>query len=246
MYIIMKRIDTDDLYQAYVKRMQKIADLKFSSAVLQWDQETYMPAKGASFRGQQLATLSELSHELFTHEETNSLLLELLGRQDLSDDQRRNIELGFEDYTKQKKLPTEFVRKLVEVINRSFHTWIEARKENKFSRFERDLTELVELKKQEANYLEYKVHPYDALLNDYEKGASVAMIDSVFEQLIPELKKILHQILSKSQVDNSFLYQYFPKEDQWKFGMKLLSDMHFDLEAGRQDISEHPLWMQIS
>src|SRR6476646_1968275 len=131
MHINMKRIDTDDLYQAYVRRMQKIADLKYSSAVLQWDQETYMPVKGASFRGQQLATLSELCHELFTHEETNSLLLELLGRQDLSAEQRRNIELSFEDYTKQKKLPTEFVRKLVEVVNRSFHSWIEARKENK-------------------------------------------------------------------------------------------------------------------
>src|SRR6478672_5317028 len=98
----MKRIDTDDLYQAYVNRMQKIADLKYSSAVLQWDQETYMPPKGAPYRGQQLATLSELSHALFTNEETNSVLHELLGRQDLTASQRRNVELSFEDYTKQK------------------------------------------------------------------------------------------------------------------------------------------------
>jgi carboxypeptidase Taq len=79
----MNRIDSNDLYQAYVRRMQKIADIKYASALLQWDQETYMPVKGAPFRGQQLATLSELSHELFTSEETNSVLLELLGRKDL-------------------------------------------------------------------------------------------------------------------------------------------------------------------
>ena len=242
----MKQIDTNDLYQAYEKRMQKIADIKYSSALLQWDQETYMPPKGAPFRGQQLATLSELTHEFFTSEETNRLLLELLGRQDLADTQKRNIELTFEDYTKQKKLPTEFVRKQVEVINKCFHSWIEARKQNKFSRFESDLSKLVELKRQEANYLEYKVHPYDALLNDYEKGASVAMIDAIFENLIPELKSILQQILSKKQVDNSFLYQKFPKDDQWKFGMRMLKEMHFDLEAGRQDISEHPFTTSFS
>src|SRR4051812_36982501 len=123
----MHNLNSIDLYQAYQRRMQKIADLKYSSAVLQWDQETYMPVKGASFRGQQLATLSELSHELFTSDDTNKLLLELAGRRDLSDAQRKNVELTFEDYTKQKRLPTEFVRKMVEVINQSFHSWIEAR-----------------------------------------------------------------------------------------------------------------------
>ena len=242
----MNKIDSNDLYQAYCRRMQKIADIKFSSAVLQWDQETYMPLKGAQFRGQQLATLSEFSHELFTSEETNGLLLDLLGRQDLSDAQRRNVELSFEDYTKQKKLPTEFVRKLVETINHSFHSWIDARKQNSFSRFEPDLAKLVELKKQEANYLEFKAHPYDALLNDYEKGASVAMIDSVFENLVPDLNAILQKIIAARPVDNSFLRGHFPKQEQWDFGMQLLKDLHFDFEAGRQDISEHPFTTSFS
>ena len=242
----MNRIDTDDLYQAYARRMQKIADLKYSSALLQWDQETYMPVKGASFRGQQLATLSELSHELFTSDDTSSLLIELLGRGDLQDQQKRNVELSFEDFTKQKKLPSDFVRKLVETINRSFHSWIEARRENNFHRFEKDLSELVALKKQEADYLGYKIHPYNALLNDYEKGASVAMIDAVFENLVPDLKNILHRIISSKQISNDFLRQVFPKDDQWSFGMQLLKEMHFDFEAGRQDISEHPFTTSFS
>ncbi len=242
----MNRIDTNDLYQAYNKRMQKIADLKYASALLQWDQETYMPTKGSSFRGQQLATLSEFSHEIFTSDETNNLLVDLLGRNDLSDVQKRNVELSFEDYTKQKKLPTPFVRKMVEVVNQSFHSWIEARKENKFSRFQQDLSKLVELKRQEANYLGYKVHPYNALLNDYEKGASVALIDSVFENLLPDLEKILQRIISSRSVDNSFLYQFYPREEQWNFGMRLLKEMNFDFEAGRQDISEHPFTTSFS
>ncbi|HKP32993.1 MAG TPA: carboxypeptidase M32 [Chitinophagaceae bacterium] len=239
-------IETTDLYQAYTRRIQKIADLKFSSAVLQWDQETYMPEKGSTFRGQQLATLSELSHELFTASDTQTLLLDLLGRSDLSATQKRNAELTFEDYTKLKKLPTEFVRKMTETINRAFHSWIEARRENNFKRFENDLAKLVELKRQEAEYLEYKEHPYNALLNDYEKGATVAMIDSVFQQLIPELKGVLDKIQSAPQVDDSFLLQNFPKQTQWEFGMELLKNLHYDFSAGRQDISEHPFSTSFS
>ncbi len=242
----MKRIDSSDLYIAFTRRMNKIADLKYSSAVLQWDQETYMPELGAAFRGQQLATLTELSHELFTSEQTQGILLDLAGRQDLSDEQARNVALVLEDFNKQKKIPTEFVRKITEVINQSFHSWIEARRENSFSRFENDLSRLVELKKQEAEYLEYRDHPYNALLNDYEKGASVKMIDSVFESLIPELKSILEKIISGGSVDDSFLHQNYPKQDQWEFGMKLLSEMGYDLKCGRQDISEHPFTTNFS
>ncbi|RYZ20722.1 MAG: carboxypeptidase M32, partial [Chitinophagaceae bacterium] len=47
-------------YAEYVRRMQRIADIRYASAVLQWDQETYLPPKGAEHRGRQLSTLSEL------------------------------------------------------------------------------------------------------------------------------------------------------------------------------------------
>ena len=52
-----------DLYAAYVDRMRKIADIKYSAAVLEWDQETYLPPKGAAARSRQLASLSEVAHE---------------------------------------------------------------------------------------------------------------------------------------------------------------------------------------
>ncbi|MFM2327870.1 MAG: hypothetical protein RIR31_2072, partial [Bacteroidota bacterium] len=55
-----------ELYNEYKTKMQKIADVKYASAVLQWDQETYLPKKGNDCRGTQIATLSEIAHQLFT------------------------------------------------------------------------------------------------------------------------------------------------------------------------------------
>ncbi|MER3498905.1 MAG: carboxypeptidase [Chitinophagaceae bacterium] len=233
-------MSSQELYQQYQQTMRKIADVKFSSAVLQWDQETYLPPKAASIRGQQLATLSEIAHQLFSNEKLGQLLNQLVEKNDLSENEKRNIELTLEDYNKNKKYSSAFVRKLTEQINRSFHAWIESRKQNNFSVFETELDKLIDLKKQEADILGYQHHPYNALLNEYEKGATVDLIDRVFEKLLPAIKNIYEQIRKKPQVDDGFLKQHYAKQQQWDWGMWLIKQLHFDFEAGRQDISEHP------
>ena len=62
------------LYKEYVTKMQQIADVKYASAVLQWDQETYLPSKGNAVRGRQIATLNEIAHQKFATEKTGALL----------------------------------------------------------------------------------------------------------------------------------------------------------------------------
>lgn len=220
--------------------MRFIADVKSANAVLQWDQETYLPPKGASLRGQQISTLSEISHRLFSEEELGNLLQDLLSKGDLSAEQKRNVEKTNEDYLKNKKYTSEFVRKLSEQVNKAFHSWIESRKENSFPVFETDLDGLIQLKKQEAELLGYEHHPYNALLDEYEKGATVELLDKTFNNLLPTLKDLLDNILKQLQVDDSFLKQPFPKQQQWEWGMELIKHLNFDFDAGRQDISEHP------
>jgi carboxypeptidase Taq len=125
-------------------------------------------------------------------------------------------------------------------VNIAFHAWIEARKKNDFAVFLPAVDKLIDLKKQEADLLGYKVHPYDALLNEYEKGATVQMLDKIFDKLVPALKNILDQVTARPQVDDTFLLQEFPRQSQWEWGLHLLRELHFDFDAGRQDISEHP------
>lgn len=220
--------------------MRRIADVRNATAVLQWDQETYLPAKGALIRGQQISTLSEISHQLFSEEELGNVLKDLLSKDDLTKEQRRNIELTFEDYTKNKKYSSEFVRKVSDQVNKAFHAWIESRKKNSFAVYKDDLSKLVDLKKQEAEILGYEDHPYDALLNEYEKGATVSLLEKIFDNLLPQLKDLFDKISNALQVDDAFLFQHFPKPQQWDWGMYLIKELNFDFEAGRQDMSEHP------
>ncbi|MFL5787763.1 MAG: carboxypeptidase M32 [Flavisolibacter sp.] len=231
---------TSGLYETYQKKMHRIADVKFASAVLQWDQETYLPPKGARFRGQQIGTLSEINHRFFSEEELGSLLKDLLQANDLTPEQHRNVEVTFDDYVRNKKFTTEFVRKLSDQTQKAFHSWINSRKENSFPIYEKDLDELIKLKRQEAELLGYKCHPYNALLDEFEKGTTVELLDKSFNDVLPALKDILDSISVKKQVDDSFLKLKYPKQQQWDWGMQLIKDLNFDFEAGRQDISEHP------
>lgn len=229
-----------DLYAAYKETTQKAADLNNASAVLGWDQEVYMPAKGFEVRGRQLATLASLAHEMLTSEAYGNQLQELAGRGDLADDEKRNVELSLEDYNKNKKLSAAFVEAITQQTSASYNAWIQSRKENKFSIYAPELDKMIQLKKQQASMYGYESNPYDALLDEYEKGASVALLDRVFGDVKQQLPVLLDKIKTAQQVDDSFFLCNYPKQAQWDFSMDVLHAMGYDFEAGRQDMSEHP------
>ncbi|MCY7291199.1 MAG: carboxypeptidase M32, partial [Ferruginibacter sp.] len=154
--------------------------------------------------------------------------------------------LSLEDYNRNKKIPATFVHKLSSAINVGYHAWIHARKENSFSIFEKPLQEIINLKKQEADLLGYEKHPYDALMNDYDKGLTTTIVDKLFADLKPQLSSLLEKIALKPPIDNSFLHQHFDKTSQWDTGIEILKRMHFNFDAGRQDISEHPFTTNFS
>ncbi len=55
-------------------RLLEINDLEMATAVLFWDQSTYMPAGGAEARGRHIATVGRIAHEKFTEAAVGKLL----------------------------------------------------------------------------------------------------------------------------------------------------------------------------
>ncbi|MFC4262300.1 carboxypeptidase M32 [Ferruginibacter yonginensis] len=233
-------------YQQYVTELQKIGDIKYAGAVLQWDQETYLPPKGNDARGRQIATLTEWAHQQFTSEAMGHLLQHLKNDVTLNAQQQRNVALSFEDYERSKKLPSHFVRNVSEAVNKSFHAWIKARKHNDFNVFEAPLQTIINLKKEEAQLIGYDKHPYDALMSEFDRSLTTTIVDALFADLQPQITHLLQQIQKKPTPNTDFLHQHFEKDKQWQLGIDILKAMHFDFEAGRQDISEHPFTTNFS
>jgi carboxypeptidase Taq len=226
-------------YDKYKAHMSKIADVQYAISLLNWDQETYMPSGAAGLRAQQMSTLSGMAHDLSMSEELEKFM-EQASSEKLSWEEKKNLEISKKDLGKNKKYTTDFVVKLTGQISNTFIAWQEAKKKNDFSLFSGELDKLIELKKQESEFLGYENHPYEAQLDTYEPGATVPFLDSLFASLKMDLKPLLDNIAGAKQVDDAFMFKTYAKEEQWSFGLEVLEYMGYDFKRGRQDYSSHP------
>ncbi|HTL83082.1 MAG TPA: carboxypeptidase M32 [Bacteroidia bacterium] len=233
-------------YDQYIETLRRIADINFTSAVLGWDQETYMPEGSAATRAQQLSTLAGLSHQMSTTDELGKLLEELNKDNSLDEAQKANVKQTLKDYTKAKKYTTAFVEEMSKTISESFSAWQSAKAKNDFSLFAPKLKKLVELKRKECELLGYKEHPYDALLDLHEPGLTTKDVEKLFVDVRGQLVPFVKLIAAKPGNSNEILHIHYPKDKQWEFSIHLLKQMGFDFNIGRQDISVHPFTTSFS
>lgn len=233
-------------YQLFKEQTEKIADLGYAISVLSWDQETYIPEKGVKHRAQQMSTLAGMAHELKTAEERGELLALLQNDDTLNEIEKSNVQIAWKDYKKSIKLPKDFVVRLSKATSSAFHSWLHAREKNNFNLFVPELEKMVALQREKAEIYGYEEHPYNALMDDYEEGAKVSEIDALFADVKTRLSPLIKEIFAKEKPNNDFMYQFFPHQKQWDYGMGILEQMGYDLKAGRQDVSEHPFTTSFS
>lgn len=234
-------------YELYKSLMQKISGIQYATALLHWDMETYMPVNGANFRSQQMATLQALAHELFIAPSTGELLQSLTGDASLDSSEQANIRLSTEDYEKATKLPIDFVKSSSVIRTDAFQAWLKAREANDYALFQPALAKMIENKREEAAFLGYDKHPYDALLDQYEKGANVEKLDNLFIEVREKLVNFAKELKENGKGSPThFLEHLFPEQEQWNLGIHLLKQMGYDFESGRQDLSAHPFTTNFS
>ncbi|MCB0631836.1 MAG: carboxypeptidase M32 [Saprospiraceae bacterium] len=227
--------------------MRKLADVEYAIGVLSWDKEVNLPLKGARFRSQQVATLAGIAHDLFTDPDLGKLIEELVADgAELDEAQKRNITLSLRDLKRSRKLDRDFIIRRSQLVSAAYHAWLAARKTNDFSVFADPLAELVAVKREEAEKIGYEHHPYDALLDEFEPGMTSRQLDTLFVEVRERLVDFVRRIREQPEPNDDFLYQTFPKDSQWNYGLALLRKIGYDFDAGRQDISEHPFTINFS
>ena len=232
-------------------KLREIHHLRDAAAVLSWDQETYMPQGGGAIRAEQLATLQTLAHNQFVSPEVESLLGTFLDIEtgtilpahhaSFDESSQALLRETWRDFSRAKKLPSTFVNELERECSLAQQVWAEARKTNDFQRFLPNLERIVSLKRKEAEYLGYTDSPYNALLDTYEPGSTVAQLRPLFSELRTHLIRLLDQIRnSPVQPNTTLLTQSFDTTKQVEFGRQVLKQMGYDFQRGRLDLSAHP------
>ena len=238
----------ENAFELLQERLRDIHNLRAASAVLEWDMEVCMPPKGAKARGSQLATLSALAHQQFTDEETGKLLDAAQEVRDkLTADQQAILHEVKYEYQRAVRIPESFMRRFSEARSDAYHAWLEARSKSDFSLFQSQLEILVALVREKAEYLGYEESPYNALLEEYERGMTVAQLHTIFDEVAPCQRNLVERIINApKQPDFAWLQQEWATDKQWAFTEQVLRDMGYDFEAGRQDKSAHPFTTNFS
>lgn len=229
-----------EVYKKFLKRVHEIYNLRSAQALLGWDQETLMPPRGIKGRAEAMTTLAAITQEKFLSQELGELIVECESRP-LNPDEASIVREIKRDREKYQKIPVSLNKEFTKAITLGQAQWAEARKKNDPHLFNSQLSKIFDLLRQKAECLGYTASPYDALLNLYEPGMSTVSVEKMLEGLRVGSTQLLQKIKSAKPIPNMhILSQSFPLLEQEMFSRQVLSDMTFNMEAGRLDVSVHP------
>ncbi len=225
-------------------RLADIDALHNAVGVMDWDQQCYMPQGGGEARAEHVSRLSRMSHDLTVSDETLRLADEARPE---SDEDAALLRIVRRDLEKATKIPSSLVEEKSRLSSLAHEQWVRARKADDFASFAPTLERLFEIAREEARHLGYTDHPYDALTDLYEEGATKNGWDAMFDTIRQPLVELVARIKESGvEPDRSFLHGDWDKGAQMEFTTMLAKAVGFDFDRGRQDTAPHPFCTNFS
>jgi carboxypeptidase Taq len=239
------------LYSQLFDHLEKARSIEAAIQLCEWDQETYMPEEGIFFRSLTVSNLSEIHHKLKTSLAYKKLLGSLIDlktgeiiHSDLSLKEISNLKILKEDFDKNTKIPAKFVSDFSKLTSEATFAWQKAKEHSDFKSFAPYLKKIVQANQKKAKLLGFTHHPYDALIDLYEPGMTVQILDELFTKLkfflIDLLKKIKASGKKIHDIDKRSSFHH-----QMHFGRELLDKLGLKKEFSRLDITVHPFCSSI-
>lgn len=220
-------------------RLATISDVCSAASVLAWDRQTYMPEGGVHGRAEQLASLARLAHEMLVSPQTGALL-DSAGEQEPGSDEGALLRLARREHGRASRLPARLVAETSRATALAEQAWIHAREKSDWPLFAPHMEQVLALKREEAGYLDGE-HPYDAMLDRYEPGASTKRLRVVFDELKSGIVPLVRDVSARIGEDRiAPLRGEFDEAVQDAFGRAVITSFGYDFRRGRQDRAVHP------
>ncbi len=241
-----KNLITNPLILQILEKYKVIWALNHVSALATWDLETCMPQEGAKARAEALSKISSLSQSLFLEEKFVSLIKNA-EKESLNDYEKGIIRLLKRSLKYYEKLPPKFIEEFVKTTSEATVVWQSAKEKNNFSLFEPYLEKIIYLSKRKAEYLGYKNHPYDALLDEYEEDLTTEEVQKFFNEIKEPIISLLNYVKKspKYKHEHPLEHQSYEVEEMKKIVDKILNLIHYNMNHLRIDTSSHPFSTNI-
>ena len=220
---------------AFQRETEALAEI---AGRLGWDQETVMPRGAAAQRAEEMGVLESVLHARRTDPRMGDWLaaiddgaLDAVGQANM-----RHIRRS---YARATRLPEKLSAELARVTSRAQGIWAEARQADDVAHFLPTLKEVVRLKREQAAALADGGDLYDALLDDYEPGATGAEIAAMFDRMRDRLVMLRERVMGTERAPAA-LSGHFPEAGQMKLSHEIAERFGYDWRHGRLDKSVHP------
>ncbi|MDO9526901.1 MAG: carboxypeptidase M32 [Gemmobacter sp.] len=223
---------------AYVELMAYQRETEALAAVsgrLGWDQETVMPRGAAQQRSDEMAALEGILHARRTDPRMVDLLMACEPQGPVQEAQVRDIRRS---HARAAKIPARLAQALAQVTSLAQGIWADARRTDDVAAFLPTLAQVIALKREEASALAGAGDLYDALMDDYEPGATAASTGAMFDRMRPRLVALREAVLGAPVPDA--LVGHFAADAQMVVARDLASAFGYDWTRGRLDLAVHP------
>lgn len=226
----------------------KIEKLNEALNILYWDAKTNMPEHGVEYRTDLIEFISGEVFTLTTSDKVKEFVDYFEDKMESLDDiEKAMIKKLSKNYDETKKIPKDKYQSFVALCSKSESVWEKAKEKNDYEMFKPYLEKVINAKKEFIEYWGYKDNKYDTLLDKFEPGITVEVLDKLFGELKEVLIDLVKRIKeSKVEIDNSFLTGNFEIEKQKQLSHEVLEKMGFDFNRGRLDESVHPFTIEFN
>lgn len=215
--------------------------------VLELDAATAAPSGSWEGRGVTSGILSEVMYNLIADPANGELIAYLQDHADALDAvQQRELEVLNKNYQQMNRIPAEEFVAFTVLCNDAQANWEKAKKADDFSIFQPYLEKIISYQKKFAGYYNPNIPAYDALLNEYEEGMTMDVLDVFFAQLRSAIVPLVEKIRSREMKTFAFEQCSYPADVQKKFSDFLMEVMQLDRNYCGIAESEHPFTMNFN
>jgi len=223
----------DDL-MAFQRETEALAQV---AGRLSWDQETVMPRGAAPQRAEETAALETVLHARRVDPKVGEWLA-MIDEAHLDDVGRAQLRHIRRSRERAIKVPAALASRLARVTSEAQGIWAAARAAEDVQAFAPTLSEVITLKREEGLALAAGGDVYDAMLDDYEPGATGAELEAMFGALRPELSH-LREAVREAEAPPQ-LAGRFDEAAQMRLTRQLAKTFGYDMSMGRVDKAVHP------
>ena len=238
---------------AKIKRFEehyrKCLAYSYALALISYDGETEGPKDAIDDRADAEGVLG-LDYFLFTTSpEYEQIIVDL--EQDfnkLDPKMQRIVKVARKNIDLSKKIPPAEYQEFQILTAKANEVWKTAKSKNDFKLIEPYLTKIVEFNQRFATYYGAKEGLiYNALIDEYEEGMTVAKLDVFFKELkdriVPLVQKIQH---SDVKIRTDFTIRTCDHDKQLQLGRYVAQLIGYNLSHGMIKETEHPFTNGIS